>query len=191
MIDNRQIYEQNICLTVILGPLVKVRRTSYWNNLLWKIWVWTLPSIFHGFSIQNFQRFLLSSNCPNSVNIWARKMFFFCQIVQNFARNRLVMLSLSYAGKNAYSAGKTSGVLRGVASGANRCYVLAHCTPPPCLWGKRKWSTRPELNSVWYGSSDTYQMASLESFKGLRHPLNQDPGWEGSPTQKLKKISVF
>ena len=31
------------------------------------------------------------------------------------------------AGKNAYSAGKTSGVLRGGASGANRCYVLAHC----------------------------------------------------------------
>ena len=37
------------------------------------------------------------------------------------------MLSVSYAGKNAYSAGKTSGVLRGGASGANRCYVLAPC----------------------------------------------------------------
>ena len=37
------------------------------------------------------------------------------------------MLSVSYAGKNAYSAGKTSGVLRGGALGANRCYVLAHC----------------------------------------------------------------
>ena len=37
------------------------------------------------------------------------------------------MLSVSYAGKNAYSAGKTSGVLRGGASRANRCYVLAHC----------------------------------------------------------------
>ena len=37
------------------------------------------------------------------------------------------MLSVSYAGKNACSAGKTSGVLRGGASGANRCYVLAHC----------------------------------------------------------------
>ena len=37
------------------------------------------------------------------------------------------MLSVSYAGKNAYSAGKTSGDLRGGASGANRCYVLAHC----------------------------------------------------------------
>ena len=37
------------------------------------------------------------------------------------------MLSVSYAGKNAHSAGKTSGVLRGGVSGANRCYVLAHC----------------------------------------------------------------
>ena len=36
------------------------------------------------------------------------------------------MLSVSYAGKNTYSAGKTSGVLRVGASGANRCYVLAH-----------------------------------------------------------------
>ena len=40
------------------------------------------------------------------------------------------MLSVSYVGKNAYSAGKTCGVLRGGASGANRCYVLAHCAPP-------------------------------------------------------------
>ena len=37
------------------------------------------------------------------------------------------MLSVSYAGKNVYSTGKTSGVLRGGASGVNRCYVLAHC----------------------------------------------------------------
>ena len=37
------------------------------------------------------------------------------------------MLSVSYAGKNAYGAGKTSGDLRGGAFGANRCYVLAHC----------------------------------------------------------------
>ena len=34
------------------------------------------------------------------------------------------MLSVSYVGK-------TCGVLRGGASGANRCYVLAHCAPPP------------------------------------------------------------
>ena len=36
---------------------------------------------------------------------------------------------MSYAGKNA-CAGKTSGVLRGGALGANRGYVLAHCAPP-------------------------------------------------------------
>ena len=36
------------------------------------------------------------------------------------------MVSVSYAGKNTYSAGKTSEVLRGGASGANRGYVLAH-----------------------------------------------------------------
>ena len=41
------------------------------------------------------------------------------------------MLSVSYAGKNVYSAGKTNGVLRDGASGANRGYVLAHCAPPP------------------------------------------------------------
>ena len=41
------------------------------------------------------------------------------------------MLSVSYAGKNAYSAGKTSGVLRGGAFGANRGYVMAQCAPPP------------------------------------------------------------
>ena len=42
------------------------------------------------------------------------------------------MVSVSYAGKNEYSAGKTNGVLRVGASGANRCYVLAHCV---CVWG--------------------------------------------------------
>ena len=72
----------------------------------------------------------LFSNRSSSVNIWARKMFvFFCFFLtgQNFVRNWLVMLSVSYTGKNAYSAGKTSGVFRVGASGANRCYVLAHC----------------------------------------------------------------
>ena len=37
------------------------------------------------------------------------------------------MLLVSYAGKNTYSAGKTSGVFRGGASGAKRGYVVAHC----------------------------------------------------------------
>ena len=43
------------------------------------------------------------------------------------------MLSVSYAGKNAYSAVKTSGVLRVGASSANIGYVLAHCAPPPLI----------------------------------------------------------
>ena len=34
-------------------------------------------------------------------------------------------------GKNVYNAGKTSALLSGDASGANRCYVVAHCAPPP------------------------------------------------------------
>ena len=37
------------------------------------------------------------------------------------------MLSVSYAGKNVHSAGKTGALLRGDASGANRCYVVVHC----------------------------------------------------------------
>ena len=37
------------------------------------------------------------------------------------------LCSVSYAGKNGFSAGKTRGVLRGGATGANRGYVLAHC----------------------------------------------------------------
>ena len=43
------------------------------------------------------------------------------------------MLSVSYADKNAYSAGKTSGVLRGGASGANRglCWPTVPSLPLP------------------------------------------------------------
>ena len=40
------------------------------------------------------------------------------------------MLSVSYAGKNLYSASKTSVHLRGDASGGKRCYALAHCATP-------------------------------------------------------------
>ena len=32
-----------------------------------------------------------------------------------------------YASKNVYKAGKTSALFSGDASGANRCYVVAHC----------------------------------------------------------------
>ena len=51
------------------------------------------------------------------------------------------MLSVSYAGKMAYSAGKTSGVLSD-ASGANRGYVLAHCAPPPPMRNMVKQAVR-------------------------------------------------
>ena len=43
-----------------------------------------------------------------------------------------VISELGYAGKNAYIAGKTSGVLTGGVLGINRGYVLVHCAPPPC-----------------------------------------------------------
>ena len=40
------------------------------------------------------------------------------------------------------------------------------------------------------GPQDTCQMASLESYKGLTHPSDQDPGWEGLNHQKVDKIGV-
>ena len=49
---------------------------GYWPNYSWNIQIFTLSPFFQRFSIQNFQRFPLSSNRSNSVNIWARKMFF-------------------------------------------------------------------------------------------------------------------
>ena len=44
------------------------------------------------------------------------------------------MLLVCYVGKDAYSASKTSGVLRGGASGANSCYVLTHCATGPLIF---------------------------------------------------------
>ena len=61
--------------------------------------------------------------------------------------------------------------------------------PPPSgrkIKKNEKWSTHHEMNSLWYGSSDTCQMASLQSFKGLTHPSDQDPSWEGSPHPKIE-----
>ena len=46
---------------------------------------------------------------------------------------------------------------------------------------------RHETNSVLYGSSDTCQMASLQSFKGLTHSSDQDPSWEMSPHPKFEE----
>ena len=66
------------------------------------------------------------------------------------------MLLVSYAGKNAYSAGKTSGLLRG----ANRCYVLAHCAsllpPQPTTTTQKLYSTLgqtlnlPDFRIIFY-----------------------------------------
>ena len=92
------------------------------------IWVFIPCPFFQRFSIQKFQSFSLFSNCSNSVNIWARKGFFF-KTGQNFARNWLVMLSVCYTSIYAYFASKTGGVFRGGASGANRCYVMVHYAP--------------------------------------------------------------
>ena len=50
-------------------------------------------------------------------------MFFFL----NRSEFRQKLIGYIIRGKNAYSPGKTNGVLRGDASGANRGYVLAHC----------------------------------------------------------------
>ena len=49
------------------------------------------------------------------------------------------MLLVSYVVKNGYNAGKSSEVLRGGASKANRGYVLAHC-PSLLLAEKNKWT---------------------------------------------------
>ena len=72
-----------------------------------------------------------------------------------------------YAGKNVYKASKTSALFSGVASGANRCYVVAHCVPPP--FGKKKlfpvcfFEGFPNtdqlcceaLNAVWIGNQNS------------------------------------
>ena len=47
-----------------------------------------------------------------------------------------------------------------------------------------------ETNSVWYGSSDTCQMASPESFEVWATLQTKIQAEKGPPTQKLKKISV-
>ena len=46
---------------------------------------------------------------------------------QDFAKNYLVMLSVSYAGKTEYSAGIFDALLRVDTSGTNTCYVLVQC----------------------------------------------------------------
>ena len=57
------------------------------------------------------------------------------------------MLSVSYVGKNAHSASKTSGVLGGGAYRANRCYVLAHILS----------------NKTYQGTQGTQELTSIGS----------------------------
>ena len=59
-----------------LEELLLLKKAEYWPYFSWKIQVFPLCLIFQRFSIQNFQRFSLFSNRSNSVNIWARKLFF-------------------------------------------------------------------------------------------------------------------
>ena len=46
-----------------------------------------------------------------------------------FCQNCVICLG-GYAGKNVYNACKNSALFSDDASGANRCYVVAHCAPP-------------------------------------------------------------
>ena len=52
------------------------------------------------------------------------------QVSLDFIKNIHTILSMSYAGKNEYSAGKTSGVLRGGASRDKRA-IFWPIVPPP------------------------------------------------------------
>ena len=74
------------------------------------------------------------------------------------------MLSVSYAGKNAYSAGKTSGVLRGGASGANKCYVLAHCGGR----GGAKPYTHTHRSTSWTGFASSKKLYLEPQAKNLK-----------------------
>ena len=75
------------------------------------------------------------------------------------------MFSVSYAGKNAYSASKTSGVLGGDASGAKRCHVLAHCARRGAICPLAGLLTQPPV-------------AGAESLADLKHSARLDfPGW--------------
>ena len=78
------------------------------------------------------------------------------------------MLSVSYAGKNAYSAGKTSGVLRGGASGANcnRCYVLAHCGGGVARLTEIKANSASQQSWSW----GLAELGNIESKKILNGP---------------------
>ena len=93
----------------------KQKRGKYWPN--WDIHVIILFPFFQYKAFRDFLCFLIA--LTRSIFELEKCTFF------------LNRSEFRYASKNSYSAGKTSGVLRGDASGANRGYVLAHCAPPP------------------------------------------------------------
>ena len=91
------------------------------------------------------------------------------------------MLSVSYAGKNAYSAGKT----RGCALGANRGYVLAHCAPPPYMQFKIIW---PILNIYTTQSAENHMGKLVAQFLLL---IQLYTLFKVSPGYAFKAISFY
>ena len=82
------------------------------------------------FQYKTFKDFLCLQIALTQSIVELEKLSFF-QMGQNFTRNLLVILQVSYAGKNAYNAGKTNEFLTGGASRAKRCNMQAHCAPSP------------------------------------------------------------
>ena len=87
---------------------------------------------------------------------------------------------MSYVGKNAFSAGKTSGVLRGGASGASRGYVLTNCAP---RGGKSVAIWQPSCQKVFEESGSGRKF--LDPSPALSH--TQTNPWK----RKRIDISIF
>ena len=79
------------------------------------------------------------------------------------------MLFVSYARKNAYSAGKTSGVLRGIASGANRCYVLRGVPPCGKIRQNDKFLLNPSLTYFENSLQHVYKKVKKISMLDIQH----------------------
>ena len=136
--ENVQIYEQNICFTCILGPLVKVKRTSYWHNWWGKIWVWILPSISMDFQYKTFKDFFCLQIALTRSIFELEKCSFFSN--RSEFRQKLIGNVISeLCWQKCLWCRQSSWVLRDDASGANRCYVLAHCGGGILDWGCDKW----------------------------------------------------
>ena len=122
---------------------------------------------FHVFKdfLYNAFRYFLCFQIALTPSIFELEKFLRCQ---NFARNWLVMFSVSYASKNAHSAIKNSGVLRVGASGAKRCYLLTHCAPPPKFYPGTSVSSCPQRIP-----SPTSCLMVIENFGFGPSPPNQ------------------